>query len=55
MYKCRECSEVKPQSEFYRDARAVSGFRTDCKVCTSARSARNYVKNRESILRKQRE
>lgn len=30
---CSRCGEVKPLSEFVRDARLKSGLRTDCRAC----------------------
>jgi len=59
--RCSKCGEVKPLTEFYRDARAKDGRRPHCKACITARCQANkearaaydharYEANREEIL-----
>lgn len=45
MRKCTKCNDVKPDSEFYTDKRAISGFRSDCKVCARASNADRFKRN----------
>lgn len=36
--ECVICNEVKPVSEFYKDARMRTGFSSECKLCRRARN-----------------
>lgn len=41
--KCTQCGQVKPLSEFHRNARAADGLRTACKECSCAYLRSQYV------------
>lgn len=46
--KCTKCSEVKPNTEFFRDKKASSGLRSACKPCIRAdNAARSMAKGEE--------
>lgn len=36
MKKCNKCGETKPLSEFYKDCKALDGYRGRCKLCQNA-------------------
>lgn len=36
--KCSSCKEVKPITDFYKNFKAKSGYRGDCKICVNKRS-----------------
>lgn len=36
--KCSKCREIKPLTDFYKDARLSDGRRSDCKVCVRIRT-----------------
>jgi hypothetical protein len=40
---CRTCVKVKNLSEYYRNAKGVTGFRSDCKACLKDRRRAEYV------------
>lgn len=50
MKTCRICKETKPHAEFYRDKGMRDGYRSDCKVCNRAASAKRYRENPEPAI-----
>lgn len=46
--RCYRCDEDKPLSEFGRDSRTATGYRTWCKLCV-----RKYAKERRSEYTKE--
>ncbi len=45
--QCRVCKQVKPASDFGRDARSRSGLRTDCKACNAKQGTDKYQSSEE--------
>jgi hypothetical protein len=48
--KCNKCKEVKPVSEFGKEARAKNGYKPRCKKCTNAYYNSMYPKLRDNKL-----
>lgn len=46
---CKTCKEVKPKSEFGKDARLRSGVRSECKVCSRLRTKRWREENPDKV------
>lgn len=46
MKACSKCSDVKPLSEYARDARRPDGIRSECKACKAVVQRQNYERNR---------
>lgn len=50
MKKCLICGEVKPYSEFHKQADRKDGYCNWCKKCKSLKKAKEYKNNREHVL-----
>lgn len=52
MKTCTTCKEVKPVTEFHKDARSASGYCHECKICRNRRTRehhrRHYIENKEA-------
>lgn len=46
---CTKCGETKPLTEYHKNPRSSHGYRTECKVCRSARGKAWREANREKI------
>lgn len=54
--KCTKCHEVKPFSEYQKDARRTDGLRSNCKACVSQyQKERNERKKMERLLEAERQ
>jgi ATPase subunit of ABC transporter with duplicated ATPase domains len=47
MKTCTKCGESKPETEFYKEARALDGLRSSCKACMNADNTKWNAANRE--------
>lgn len=54
MKTCCQCKKVLDQSDFYKDSRKKDGLRSNCKRCQNIKVEQHTLKNKESILDKQR-
>lgn len=45
MIQCTKCKELKEQHQFYKDKQKKTGYRPDCKKCSSIKSAEWAKKN----------
>jgi hypothetical protein len=45
--KCTKCGEVKPLSDFYKNATYKDGFVSKCKICHVKQTTENYKKKPE--------
>ncbi|WP_030324361.1 endonuclease VII domain-containing protein [Streptomyces sp. NRRL B-3229] len=52
---CRTCGEVKPRSEWHRNATASDGLSTRCKSCRAAQSRRDHLKRQYGITEAERD
>jgi hypothetical protein len=50
MLDCNGCSQILPESAFYRDTRIKRGYHRKCKSCQKAAAVSSYEKNRDSVL-----
>lgn len=46
MPNCNICGIDKPQSEYYKSTRTISGYRGACKKCQSSQAAARYAKTK---------
>ncbi|MER6689711.1 endonuclease VII domain-containing protein [Streptomyces minutiscleroticus] len=46
---CRTCGEVKPHSEWHRNASASDGLSTRCKACRAVRGRQDHLKRQYGI------
>ncbi|MEU3980040.1 endonuclease VII domain-containing protein [Streptomyces sp. NPDC026672] len=46
---CRACGEVKPHSEWHRNATASDGLSTRCKACRAERGRQDHLKRQYGI------
>lgn len=46
MKKCKECSEMKPLTEFYKDKLSAGGYRNNCKACKNKKTIEWRNENR---------
>lgn len=53
--ECRDCHQVKPLSEFYKDKTKTGGYRHSCKQCVLAKNLEYRQNNREKIRKQRRE
>ncbi|MFF4581359.1 endonuclease VII domain-containing protein [Streptomyces sp. NPDC001389] len=53
--RCRSCGEVKPQSEWHKNATASDGLATCCKPCKAARGRAGHLKRSHGITEAQRD
>src|SRR5690606_40721993 len=44
--ECRDCGQVKPVGEFYRDGRTKGGRKSYCKACARRRECARRERNR---------
>jgi hypothetical protein len=52
---CPQCGEVKPLSEFARDATKSSGHKSWCRQCDAQKSLRYYYRTLDESRAKRRE
>ncbi|GAA2261672.1 recombination endonuclease VII [Streptomyces ruber] len=52
---CRTCGEIKPHSEWHRNATASDGLSTRCKTCRAAQSRRDHLKRQCGITEAERD
>ncbi|WP_280898095.1 MULTISPECIES: endonuclease VII domain-containing protein [unclassified Streptomyces] len=52
---CLKCGEVKPWSEWHRNATASDGLSTRCKACRAAEGRANHLKRNYGITEAQRD
>ncbi len=50
MKACRICRETKPLDEYYRASGTRDGYRSECKACNGAMSARRYRENPGPVI-----
>lgn len=55
MKSCSKCKEIKPFEEFSKKASTKSGLQPQCKKCQSEYTREYNRKNKEEVLRKNRE
>ena len=46
---CTLCSEMKPLTEYHKDALTKDGLKSKCKICRLADNAKYFAENRESV------
>ncbi|MER7046317.1 endonuclease VII domain-containing protein [Streptomyces jumonjinensis] len=46
---CRACGEIKPHSDWHRNARASDGLSTRCKACRAVRGRADHLKRQYGI------
>jgi len=55
--KCNKCQEIKPVSEFQKEARALNGYKPRCKMCNNEYNKlyyQNVYSNKKLLLAKSR-
>jgi Recombination endonuclease VII len=52
---CRTCGEVKPHSEWHRNATASDGLSTRCKACRAVQGRRGHLKRQYGITEPERD
>ncbi|MFI2633580.1 endonuclease VII domain-containing protein [Streptomyces collinus] len=52
---CRTCGEIKPHSEWHRNATASDGLSTRCKACRAAQSRRDHLKRHYGLTEAERD
>ncbi|GED87973.1 hypothetical protein TNCT6_50580 [Streptomyces sp. 6-11-2] len=52
---CRTCGEVKPHSEWHRNATASDGLSTRCKACRAIQGRQDHLKRRYGLTEAERE
>lgn len=52
---CRTCGEMKPHSEWHRNATASDGLSTRCKACRAVRGRRDHLKRQYGITEAERD
>ncbi|MFF7136542.1 endonuclease VII domain-containing protein [Streptomyces sp. NPDC008196] len=52
---CRTCGEIKPWSEWHRNATASDGLSTRCKACRAAQGRRDHLKRRYGLTEAERD
>ncbi|MFF9174763.1 endonuclease VII domain-containing protein [Streptomyces sp. NPDC003236] len=52
---CRKCGEVKPWSEWHRNATASDGLSTRCKVCRAAEGRAGHLKRNYGLTEAERD
>ena len=50
MLDCQSCSQLFPESAFYKEPRTKRGYQRKCKSCHKAAAADSYKKNQDSVL-----
>jgi 5-methylcytosine-specific restriction endonuclease McrA len=55
MKECRVCGDVKPVTEYYKQARNRDGLFHECKECTNSARKQRYANNAEHYRAKERE
>ncbi|MFD9337859.1 endonuclease VII domain-containing protein [Streptomyces sp. NPDC060028] len=53
--RCRPCGEVKPHSEWHKNATASDGLATCCKACKAARGRAGHLKRSYGITEGERD
>jgi hypothetical protein len=51
---CRTCGEIKPHSEWHRNATASDGLSTRCKACRAVRGRQDHLKRQYGITEAER-
>ena len=46
---CTRCSEMKPLTEYHKDALTKDGLKSKCKICRLADNAKYFAENKESV------
>ena len=52
---CLKCGEVKPQSEWHRNATASDGLSTRCKACRAVEGRAGHLKRQYGITEAERD
>jgi hypothetical protein len=52
---CRACGEIKPHSEWHRNATASDGLSTQCKECRAVRARSDHLKRQYGITQAERD
>ncbi|MEU0218105.1 endonuclease VII domain-containing protein [Streptomyces sp. NPDC006265] len=52
---CRTCGEIKPHSEWHRNATASDGLSTRCKACRAVQSRQGHLKRQYGITEAERD
>ncbi|MFF9361327.1 endonuclease VII domain-containing protein [Streptomyces griseoluteus] len=52
---CRSCGEVKPHSEWHRNASASDGLSTRCRTCRAERGRQDHLKRRYGLSESERD
>ncbi|MER6535070.1 endonuclease VII domain-containing protein [Streptomyces sp900105755] len=52
---CRTCGEIKPHSEWHRNASASDGLSTSCKACRAAKSRADHLKRNYNLTEAERD
>ncbi|MDX3531554.1 endonuclease VII domain-containing protein [Streptomyces sp. ID05-39B] len=52
---CRTCREIKPHSEWHRNASASDGLSTRCKACRAVRGRQDHLKRQYGITEAERD
>jgi hypothetical protein len=52
---CRNCKEIKPHSEWHRNATASDGLSTSCKACRAAKGRAGHLKRQYGITEAERD
>ncbi|MBE8475404.1 endonuclease VII domain-containing protein [Streptomyces justiciae] len=52
---CRSCGEIKPHSEWHRNATASDGLATCCKACKAVRGRQGHLKRQYGITEAERD
>jgi hypothetical protein len=52
---CRSCGEVKPHSEWHRNATASDGLSTSCKACRASKGRAGHLKRQYGITEAERD
>ncbi|GHF21520.1 hypothetical protein GCM10017776_44500 [Streptomyces griseoluteus] len=52
---CRRCGEIKPHSEWHRNATASDGLSTSCKACRAAKGRADHLKRQYGITEAERD
>ncbi|QNS09000.1 endonuclease VII domain-containing protein [Streptomyces xanthii] len=53
--QCRTCGEIKPHSEWHRNASASDGLATRCKACRAVHGRRDHLKRNYNLTEAERD
>ena len=55
MKTCKICNKTKPLTDFYKNKTYSDEYVSKCKTCSNDQTTKNYIKNKDEILAKNKE